>query len=67
MICRQEEGEGRGVGGRRGGGGGGMREGGRGEGGRRGKGEKEGGKGEEATEIIWLSHNKIYLVPLKVP
>lgn len=80
MICRQEEGEGEGVGGKEGRGkerrgkeGRGKREGkrGKGEGGKEEGGEGEGGegrrKGEEATEIIWLSHNKIYLIPLKVP
>ena len=75
MICRQEEGEGEGVRGKegrgkregergKGEGGGGKREGGR-------RKEEEGGEGrregEEATEIIWLSHNKIYLISLKVP
>lgn len=71
MICRQEEGEGEGVGGKEGRGKERRGKEGRGKGGRRkegrGKGEREGGKGEEATEIIWLSHNKIYLIPLKVP
>ena len=61
MICRQEEGEGEGVGGKEGRG--------KERRGTEGRGKREGerGKGEEATEIIWLSHNKIYLIPLKVP